>query len=150
MPIVSSFLVGLAFGLGLLVSGMTNPAKVLGFLDVAGAWDPSLALVMVAAIAVAAPAFAIAGKRRRTLLGAPMQLPNTRLVDRRLVIGSVVFGAAWGLAGFCPVPALVAAGLGEAKAILFVLAMLAGMGVGELLDRVGHPPGVQSGLSQRC
>jgi uncharacterized membrane protein YedE/YeeE len=79
-----------------------------------------------------------------------MQLPNTRLVDRRLVIGSVVFGAAWGLAGFCPGPALVAAGVGEAKAILFVLAMLAGMGVGELLDRVGHPPGVQSGLSQRC
>jgi len=137
VKIVSSFLAGLLFGLGLLVSGMTNPAKVLGFLDAAGAWDPSLALVMVSAIAVAAPAFAIAGMRRRSLLGAPMQLPDTGLIDRRLVIGSVVFGAGWGLAGFCPGPALVAAGLGEAKAILFVLAMLAGMGVYEMLDGIG-------------
>jgi uncharacterized membrane protein YedE/YeeE len=130
-----SLLSGLVFGLGLIVSGMANPAKVLGFLDLAGAWDPSLALVMVGAIAVAAMAFAVARKRTVSLLGAAMKVPTARDIDRRLVIGSVLFGIGWGVAGFCPGPALVALGMGHAKALVFVLAMLAGMGIFELLER---------------
>ncbi len=131
----ASFLSGLVFGLGLIVSGMANPAKVLGFLDVAGAWDPSLAFVMAGAIAVAAFAFAVARKRTVSLLGVAMKLPTARDIDRRLVLGSLVFGIGWGVAGFCPGPGLVALGMGQAKALVFVLAMLAGMGVFELLER---------------
>jgi uncharacterized protein len=130
-----SLLSGLVFGLGLIVSGMANPAKVLGFLDLAGAWDPSLALVMVGAIMVAAMAFAMARKRTVSLLGAAMKVPTARDIDRRLVIGSVLFGIGWGVAGFCPGPALVALGMGQAKALVFVLAMLAGLGIFELLER---------------
>lgn len=126
---------GLVFGLGLVVSGMINPAKVIGFLDLAGAWDPSLAFVMAGAIAVGAVAFAVARRRRTSLLGAPMQLPTNRTIDRRLVGGSLLFGAGWGVAGFCPGPSLSALGLGEPKAVVFVLAMLAGMGVFEWLER---------------
>ena len=135
MPIVTALLAGLVFGLGLIVSGMADPAKVLGFLDLAGAWDPSLALVMAGAIAVGGVAFALAGRRTRSLLGLEMQLPRVRAIDRRLVLGSLLFGVGWGVAGFCPGPALVALGMGESKAAVFVLAMLAGMGVFELLDR---------------
>ncbi|AMM23515.1 YeeE/YedE family protein [Variovorax sp. PAMC 28711] len=130
-----SLLSGLVFGLGLILSGMANPAKVLGFLDLAGAWDPSLAFVMGGAIAVAAIAFAVARKRSVSLLGAAMKLPTARDIDRRLVLGSVLFGIGWGVAGFCPGPGLVALGMGQAKALAFVLAMLAGMGVFELLER---------------
>src|SRR5205814_4786670 len=103
-----SFAAGVIFAVGLGLSGMTQPAKVLGFLDVAGAWDPSLALVMVGAIAVGAVAFAVAGRLTATLLGTPMALPTGRGIDRRLVLGSLAFGVGWGLAGFCPGPALVA------------------------------------------
>ena len=127
MPRVFAFVTGLVFGAGLLVSGMANPAKVIGFLDLAGAWDPSLLFVMVGAIAVAAVGFALAGRRTTALLGEPMALPSSRTIDRRLVLGSVAFGVGWGLAGFCPGPALVALGAGEAKAIVFTGAMLAGM-----------------------
>jgi len=130
MPrLLASFVAGLVFGLGLLLAGMANPAKVLGFLDLAGAWDPSLALVMAGAVAVGSIAFALAKRRRVALLGAPMQLPTARQVDRRLVVGSLVFGVGWGLAGFCPGPALVALGEGASQAMVFVLAMLAGMGL---------------------
>ncbi|MFT3814688.1 MAG: YeeE/YedE family protein [Acidovorax sp.] len=135
---VAAFLSGLVFGLGLIVSGMANPAKVLGFLDLGGAWDPSLALVMAGAVAVGLAAFALARRRARSLLGAPMQLPTARAIDRRLVAGSLVFGVGWGLAGFCPGPALVALGMGEAKALVFVAAMLAGMGLFEGLERRKH------------
>ncbi|HZQ60937.1 MAG TPA: DUF6691 family protein [Casimicrobiaceae bacterium] len=131
-----ALLAGLVFGLGLLLSGMANPAKVLGFLDLFGAWDPSLALVMVGAIAVGLLAFAIAAHRSTTLMGLPMQLPRTAGVDRRLLIGSALFGAGWGLVGFCPGPALVALGAGVPKAVVFVLAMLGGMLVFELAERV--------------
>jgi len=131
----SALLAGLIFGAGLMVSGMSNPAKVRGFLDLAGAWDPSLAFVMVGAIGVGLVAFAVAGRLRRTLLGAEMRLPRARQVDRRLVGGSVLFGVGWGIAGFCPGPALVALGMGEVKAVVFVAAMLVGMGVFELLER---------------
>ncbi len=135
MPIFTSLLAGLVFGLGLILSGMASPAKVLGFLDLAGAWDPSLALVMVGAIAVGLLAFGVARRRERTLLGLPLRLPTASVIDRRLLGGSLLFGAGWGLAGFCPGPALVALGMGELKALVFVAAMLAGMGVFELLEQ---------------
>lgn len=135
MEAVTSFIVGLVFGLGLLVSRMADPAKVLGFLDLAGDWDPSLALVMAGAIAVGAVGFALARRRSKALLCGPMCLPVARQIDRRLVVGSALFGMGWGLAGFCPGPALTAVGMGEAKALLFVLAMLAGMGLYEYLER---------------
>ena len=134
MLVFTSLLAGLVFGLGLLVSGMANPAKVLGFLDLAGAWDPSLAFVMAGAIAVSALAFFAARQRTQSLLGAEMKLPTARRIDRRLVGGSVLFGIGWGVAGFCPGPALVAVGLGEMKALLFVAAMLAGMGIFEWFE----------------
>ncbi|GHC90163.1 membrane protein [Pseudorhodoferax aquiterrae] len=147
MPFVTALLAGLVFGLGLLLSGMADPAKVLGFLDLAGAWDPSLAFVMAGAIAVGLVAFALARHRTRSLLGLAMQLPSGGGIDRRLVLGGLVFGIGWGLAGFCPGPALVALGMGEAKAAVFVLAMLAGMGIFEWLERrararrgPAHPP----------
>jgi len=136
----ASFLAGLVFGLGLIVSGMANPAKVLGFLDLAGNWDPSLAFVMVGAIAVGAVAFGVANRRAVSLLGAEMRLPSARHIDRRLVLGSVVFGVGWGVAGFCPGPALVSLGMGEVKAFVFVAAMLAGMGVFELFERRRRVP----------
>jgi uncharacterized protein len=133
--IFTSLLAGLVFGLGLIVSGMANPAKVLGFLDLGGAWDPSLAFVMAGATAVAAIAFEVARRRNSALLGDAMQLPATRDIDRRLVIGSLLFGIGWGVAGFCPGPGLVAMGMGEFKALVFVAAMLSGMGIFEWLER---------------
>lgn len=134
MNLFTSFLAGLVFGLGLIVSGMANPAKVLGFLDLAGAWDPSLVLVMAGAVAVAAIAFYIAGQRRVSLLGAALKLPTSRDIDRRLVGGSLLFGIGWGVAGFCPGPGLVALGMGEVKALVFVAAMLAGMAIWEWFE----------------
>lgn len=130
-----AFLVGLVFGLGLLVSQLANPAKVLAFLDLAGAWDPSLALVMGGAVAVGMVAFTLSRGWHRSLLGAPMHRPTASRPDRPLVIGAVLFGAGWGLAGFCPGPALVAAGAGHGQALLFVAAMLAGMGLFRLTRR---------------
>jgi uncharacterized membrane protein YedE/YeeE len=140
---IAALLAGLVFGFGLLISGMANPAKVLGFLDLAGAWDPSLAFVMAGAVAVAAVAFAVASKRASAWLGTPMALPSNRDIDRRLIVGSLAFGAGWGLVGFCPGPALVALGTGHLKALVFVAAMLAGMFVFELIERArsGVPPG---------
>ncbi|VTU31529.1 putative transporter component [Variovorax sp. PBL-H6] len=135
MIALASLLAGLVFGLGLIVSGMANPAKVLGFLDLAGHWDPSLAFVMAGAIAVGAVAFTMARRRAMSFLGAEMRLPSARHIDRRLVLGSVLFGIGWGVAGFCPGPALVSLGMGEVKALVFVAAMLVGMGVFELFER---------------
>ncbi len=132
---LASLLAGLVFGLGLIVSGMANPAKVLGFLDVAGRWDPSLALVMGGAVAVGLVSFVVAHRRTVSFLGAQMRLPAAQNVDRRLVGGGLVFGIGWGVAGFCPGPALVALGMGEAKALVFVAAMLAGMAIFEWLER---------------
>lgn len=139
MYVALSFVSGLVFGIGLLVSGLANPAKVLGFLDLAGAWDPSLAFVMAGAIAVASVAFAWARPRSATLIGTPMRLPASRTIDRPLVLGSVVFGVGWGIAGFCPGPALVALGAGHAKALVFVAAMLAGMAFYEWRQRRATP-----------
>ena len=129
MRIFTALLAGLIFGLGLIISGMANPAKVLGFLDLAGAWDPSLMFVMGGAIGVAFFAFATAARRKSTFTGEPINLPTARRIDRPLVIGSLLFGIGWGVAGFCPGPALVGVGMLQPKALLFVLAMLAGMGL---------------------
>ena len=132
---ISEFVAGLLFGSGLIVSGMTDPAKVLGFLDLAGAWNPSLAFVMGGAILIGFFAFLIARTRTLTLLGGALHLPKATVLDKRLVIGGLVFGAGWGLAGFCPGPALVAMAMGQPKALVFVLAMLAGMQLYEMLER---------------
>jgi uncharacterized membrane protein YedE/YeeE len=145
MTLLASLLAGLVFGIGLIVSGMANPAKVLGFLDIGGSWDPSLAFVMVGAIAVGAVAFALARKRTASFLGAEMRLPASRHIDRRLLAGSALFGIGWGLAGFCPGPALVALGMGEGKAVLFVAAMLVGMGLYEFLERRRAPQSLAHG-----
>lgn len=126
------FAIGLLFGLGLILAGMTDPGKVVAFLDLAGAWDPSLAFVMGGAIVVGAIAFAVARGRATAFLGGAMQLPARRDIDRPLVVGSLVFGVGWGLAGFCPGPALVALGAGHWQALVFVLAMLAGMALHDL------------------
>jgi len=135
------FLVGLLFGWGLLLSGMTDPGKVQGFLDLFGAWDPSLAFVMGGAIAVGVFAFALARRRTRTFLGGALHLPTAREIDRPLVVGALLFGAGWGLAGFCPGPGIVAMASGELKAAVFVGAMLAGMLAYKLVDRVaGRAP----------
>ena len=135
MTLIASLLTGLVFGLGLLVSGMASPSKVLGFLDLAGAWDPSLAFVMAGAIAVGVVAFAVARTRTVSFLGADMKLPSQHRIDRHLVVGGLLFGIGWGMAGFCPGPALVALGTGSPKALVFVIAMLAGMAVYELHER---------------
>ena len=132
---VSSFITGAIFGLGLIISGMTNPEKVLGFLDLAGAWDPSLFFVMVGAISISAVAFYIARRRARSVLGAPMQLPTSKRIDKRLLLGSLMFGVGWGIAGFCPGPALVSTASGQPKALLFTAAMLAGMALTHVIER---------------
>lgn len=141
MTVFFALLAGAVFGIGLLVSGMANPAKVLGFLDLGGAWDPSLAFVMAGAIAVGAVAFALARRRTMSFLGLQMRLPTARRIDAPLVVGSLLFGIGWGIAGFCPGPALVALGLGQAKAVVFVVAMLAGMGLFEILQIRRHAVG---------
>jgi uncharacterized membrane protein YedE/YeeE len=132
---LSEFIVGLLFGVGLLLSGMTDPGKVLGFLDLFGAWDPSLVFVMAGAIAVAVVAFAVANQRTTSFLGGAMHLPKAKQIDKRLVLGSLTFGAGWGLAGFCPGPGLVTMAAGEIKAAAFVAAMIAGMAIYEWHDR---------------
>jgi uncharacterized membrane protein YedE/YeeE len=135
MQILMALITGLLFGLGLILSGMTNPAKVTGFLDLAGHWDPSLAFVMGGAIGVGLVAFRLAGKRTSSLLGAPMRLPAAGLIDRRLVLGSLAFGVGWGLAGYCPGPALASLASGGSKPLIFAAAMLAGMAIFEVLER---------------
>lgn len=126
-----SLLAGAVFALGLIVSGMSDPAKVLAFLDLAGRWDPSLALVMLGAVGVAVLPYRFAMRRRRTLLDTPMHLPPPAPPDRRALIGAAVFGVGWGLAGYCPGPALVGLGAGSATAALFVVGMLLGMAAHE-------------------
>jgi uncharacterized membrane protein YedE/YeeE len=137
---ISEFVVGLMFGVGLMASGMTDPGKVIGFLDLFGAWDPSLALVMGGAVVVGFFAFALAKKRTTTFLGGALRFPTSTQMDKPLVIGSLLFGAGWGLGGFCPGPALVSMADGQAKAMLFVGAMLVGMLGFELMDRLVHAP----------
>ena len=136
MVFLSAFAIGLLFGLGLILSGLTDPGKVLAFLDLAGSWDPSLLFVMGGATLVAALGFRLARGRGAALLGTPMRLPPGGALDRRLVLGSVVFGVGWGLAGFCPGPALASLGTGLVEPLLFVAAMVAGMGLFALFERL--------------
>ena len=134
MQLAAAFGTGLLFGLGLILAGMSNPAKVQGFLDIAGNWDPSLALVMGGAIGVGLLPFSFAKRMRVSVFGEQIGLPRRTGISARLLAGSAVFGIGWGLVGFCPGPAIVALGTGAAKAIVFVTAMLAGMGLFELLN----------------
>lgn len=136
MHIVMALVAGLVFGIGLIASGMTDPAKVTGFLDLAGSWDPSLALVMGGAVLVGLVAFGYARGLDRSLLGTPIHLPIAAGIDRRLVLGSLTFGVGWGLAGYCPGPALASLASGGVKPMTFTLAMLAGMAVFEILERL--------------
>ena len=125
---------GLLFGIGLILSGMTDPAKVIGFLDLAGNWDPSLAFVMGGAVVVATIGFRFARRCDTALLGVPMRLPSGSTIDRRLIMGGVTFGVGWGLGGFCPGPALASLLSGGMKPIIFVVAMLVGMALFELVE----------------
>ena len=139
MQLLMALFAGLVFGLGLIVSGMTDPSKVIGFLDLAGAWDPSLALVMGGAIGVGLVAFRFARTCSQALLGGPMQLPSARQIDRRLVLGGLTFGVGWGLAGFCPGPALASLATGGSKPLIFTAAMLVGMVIFEVMERGALP-----------
>ena len=134
MTIFSALLAGLLFGMGLIVSGMTDPSKVLGFLDVAGKWDPSLGFVMGGAIIIGLLVFPFASKRTESVLGSPMRLPTATTIDRRLVLGGLTFGVGWGLAGYCPGPALASLTHGGTKPWVFVIAMLVGMALFELAE----------------
>ena len=136
MQLFAALVAGLVFGLGLILSGMTDPSKVIGFLDLAGAWDPSLAFVMGGAVLVASVGFRIAKKRSKTILGGPLRLPEGTRIDRRLVLGGTAFGIGWGLAGFCPGPALASLAAGGSKALIFTAAMLAGMAIFEVLEHL--------------
>jgi len=140
MQKITEFLAGLLFGMGLLLSGMSDPGKVLGFLDLFGTWDPSLALVMGGAILVGIFAFTVAKKRTTNFLGGALHLPKANQVDRRLVIGALLFGTGWGLVGFCPGPGLVSMFSGQPKAFAFVLSMVIGMLLYEAADRFIHQP----------
>lgn len=131
----SEFLIGLLFGTGLILSGMGDPAKVIGFLNLAGPWDPSLAFVMLGAIAVAFVAFRWVGSRQQSVLGDPMRLPTKRTLDTPLVAGSLLFGVGWGLAGYCPGPAIMSLGAGYPQAAVFVIAMVAGMLLVQLFQK---------------
>ena len=138
--ILSALALGAIFGVGLTVSQMVNPAKVLGFLDVTGAWDPSLAFVMGGALLVTTPAFAWAQGRRAPLLASTFALPTRTDLDGRLVGGAVLFGVGWGLAGFCPGPAIASLGLGVPATYPFVAAMIAGTLAVRWLDASRNRP----------
>ena len=140
MQLIVAFITGLVFGMGLILSGMTDPSKIFDFLDLAGHWDPSLAFVMGGAILVGAIAFRFAKGRAKSVLGDVMRVPTAAQIDRRLVLGGLLFGIGWGLAGYCPGPALVSLAQGGTKPLIFVAAMLAGMALYEILDRRAQAP----------
>ncbi|MDR3399759.1 MAG: YeeE/YedE family protein [Pandoraea sp.] len=144
--LVFAFIGGLVFGLGLILAGMANPAKVLGFLDLAGKWDPSLAFVMGGAIAVGLIGFRLAHSRALAWTGEPRVWPALRGLDKRLVLGALLFGVGWGIAGICPGPAVVLLGAGSGKGLLFVVAMIAGMALHVLFARTNSK---ESGRQQR-
>jgi uncharacterized protein len=128
MRLFAAFAIGLLFGIGILISGMANPAKVLNFFDLSGTWDPSLAFVMGGALAVAGPGYAVLFRRIvRPAFDARFDLPGTRRIDAPLVLGSIGFGVGWGLSGFCPGGALPALGTGRSEVLLFVAATAAGL-----------------------
>jgi uncharacterized membrane protein YedE/YeeE len=127
VKVLASLVAGTLFGIGLTISQMINPAKVLGFLDIAGDWDPTLAFVMGGGLLVALPGYYLARKRGSALLGGPLSIPTNRTIDAKLIIGSVIFGVGWALAGLCPGPAIAGLSSGATSSFIFVAAMLAGM-----------------------
>ncbi len=129
--LLGQYAIGVLFGWGLIISGMSNPQKILGFLDLAGNWDPSLMFVMMGAVIVGLAGFYVVSKRTEAFFGGALHIPTRRDITKPLIIGSSIFGAGWGIAGFCPGPALVALGAGHLKALVFVLAMLVGMEICE-------------------
>ena len=135
--LLSQYAIGVLFGWGLIISGMSNPQKILGFLDLAGNWDPSLLFVMLGAVLVGLGGFYVVSKRTEAFFGGALHIPTRRDITKPLIVGSLIFGAGWGIAGFCPGPALVALGAGHLKALVFVIAMLVGM---EICERffTGH------------
>lgn len=126
---------GILFGIGLIFSGMTNPAKIAGFLDITGAWDPSLALVMAGALLVGVVAFTWAKRQKQSLLGEPMQLPHNTAINAHLILGSIAFGIGWGLSGYCPGPAVTSLLTGGIEALTFTGAMLVGMLIFKTLNK---------------
>ena len=141
MARLSPLIVGLVFGLGLCLSGMTDPRKVLAFLDLTGDWDPSLALVMASAVTVAFVAYRIAGKRTLSLTGESLQISTITTIDAKLLGGALIFGIGWGLVGLCPAPAIVRIGFLDGRAALFVLAMGLGMKLCDALFGLRDPSG---------
>ena len=141
---LGALLAGILFGLGLAVSQMINPAKVLGFLDIAGRWDPSLALVMAGALGVTALGYYFVLRRPAPLLAARFEVPTVREIDRRLLAGAVVFGIGWGLVGFCPGPAIASLAYGVKESLIFAAAMLAGMALFRLGNRRTPLPAASS------
>lgn len=135
MMMITALLAGLVFGMGLILSGMVNPAIVLAFLDVAGDWDASLLWVMGGAVTAGSVAFALAKRQKTSFLGVPMQLPAAAKIDKRLLLGSFLFGIGWGIAGICPGPALVLAGSGKTEIFVFLIPMLLGMGIFEIVEK---------------
>lgn len=136
MRIISAFTTGLIFGIGLIISGMTNPAKIIGFLDITGQWDPSLLLVMLGAVSITFVAFRFVERKSVSLLGDNIQLPKKTGLDKPLIVGAVLFGIGWGLAGYCPGPALASLSSGLLPPVLFVLTMITGMGVFEIYKKL--------------
>ncbi len=140
MRLVSALLIGVIFGIGIALSGMMNPAKVLNFFDLAGTWDPSLALVMGGALSVTIPGYWLVFRRPGPVQAPRFQLPDTRLIDRRLILGSATFGIGWGIAGFCPGGALPALGTGAPEAFLFVAALIGGLMLARALQARSQAP----------
>lgn len=134
MQLLTSLLAGILFGLGLIISGMANPQKIIDFLDITGNWDPSLLVVMLGALAVSFWAFRYVSKREKTWLENSFNLPGARQLDKRLILGSLVFGAGWGIAGYCPGPALTSLLAGQIAPFIFVVAMISGMTLYEILE----------------
>lgn len=135
---ISAALAGAVLGLGLILSGMANPGKVIGFLDVTGPWDPSLGLVMGGGLAVGSIGFALLKKQPKTLLGEPLNLPASRKIDLRLILGSVLFGIGWGITGICPGPGLVLLGAGLHEGVIYIISLLAGMTLYSVIEKVRH------------
>ena len=138
MQWIAAGLAGLLLGMGLILSGMANPAKVIGFLDVAGPWDPSLGLVMGGGLVVGSIGFALLKKQPKTLTGEPLNLPTSRKIDLRLVLGSVLFGIGWGITGICPGPGLVLLGAGIPEGIVYIASLLGGMTLYSLIEKLRH------------
>jgi uncharacterized membrane protein YedE/YeeE len=136
MTLIFSLFAGMLFGVGLIFSGMTNPEKVIGFLDVTGKWDPSLFFVMLGAISISFFAFRQATKKSTSILGQPMSIPTKKEIDLRLIVGSIIFGIGWGLAGYCPGPGIASIATSKLQPIIFVIAMLLGMLVYEVIQTI--------------